>query len=703
MIRRYTNTARKARCDYFMRRFISRTTTTTLLLVLCISLLAPSAKLFAQQVIVIRDDDDIPKITQGAKQLAPAFRLERTDIKGQAELLTVFGALDNSKTNTSSLRLHPNSHEIPLVSILRDTLGDDEPTNDRLRYLWMLTYTRPSFGQRVAAALPFFYNRAGNKNSVGKGAPPAVMDLHSPENNLWRRFMWIALQSLLLDPQGIAVKASTRTYRRNLSDYRKAHIIRALAVLTLYQAEGGSPAFTPAEMQDIGGRLMLAENTFGSIIDDIHLQRVYKKQMESAENKRGHNWELLRQRTEAENLYFQPITTPDGNATHAVIWARRDELAANDKRKYDKRFLNIDNPWNDKRLRKWNGYTATWHFDASNHVVTSDAANARPVEMIPLALYGLDHPKIPILLVDFRDRYNPKRREVSRRALEDVTRNVLAISKFGDLGYFLGRTIYDFVLGRRGMDVNQPSRLRTYSQLKLLLALDSTLDDELRDEVGKRLETVSLNPLENNVEAEEKIARQQYAALMHYAQRPDGLLKRIQLDRRSELREARMNGTERVLTQIGKVASFGLYRPRADWNETARERLDVARRLNFHNRFLRQVARSSPRVEVTWDIERIRESLRYVAAHGKAASSQTANAAARIFVNTEDAETQRLSLNCLYRIDNETAKSALLKINQDEKTAAQWRSLSREFLRMIITEAQRIRPGDARVISSMME
>jgi len=45
--------------------------------------------------------------------------------------------------------------------------------------------------------------------------------------------------------------------------------------------------------------------------------------------------------------------------------------------------------------------------------------------------------KIPMLLVDFRDALNPKKRELSRRALQDVTRNILSLSRFGDLPYFL--------------------------------------------------------------------------------------------------------------------------------------------------------------------------------------------------------------------------------------------------------------------------
>ena len=141
--------------------------------------------------------------------------------------------------------------------------------------------------------------------------------------------------------------------------------------------------------------------------------------------------------------------------------------------------------------------------------------------MIPLGLYGLDNPKIPMLLVDFRDSYNPKKREMSRRVLNDVTRNMLSVSKFGNLPFFLGRTVFDFVTGRRGMDINQPSRLQTYSQLKLLLSLNTSMDPELRSEVSGRMETISLNPFENDLNAEANIALAQYNALLAFAKRSE--------------------------------------------------------------------------------------------------------------------------------------------------------------------------------------
>ena len=159
---------------------------------------------------------------------------------------------------------------------------------------------------------------------------------------------------------------------------------------------------------------------------------------------------------------------PDGSATHAMLWVAKRDLAKKRTARYNGRFLNISDPWSDKRLLTWHGYVETRYFDSESHQVTSDTPGAEAVEMIPLALYGLDNPKIPMLLVDFRDSYNPKKREMSGRVLHDVTRNILSLSNFGNLPFFLGRTVFDFVTGRRGIDLNQPSRLRTYSQLKLL-------------------------------------------------------------------------------------------------------------------------------------------------------------------------------------------------------------------------------------------
>jgi hypothetical protein len=322
--------------------------------------------------------------------------------------------------------------------------------------------------------------------------------------------------------------------------------------------------------------------------------------------------------------------------------------------------------------------------------------------MIPLALYGLDHPKIPILLVDFRDAYNPKKREMSRRVIEDVARNVLSLSKFGDIPYFLGRSVYDFITGRRGMDVNQPSRVRAYSQLKLLLSLNASLDPALREEISHRVESVSLNPLENGKDTEAQLACAQYQALLSYAQRPDGLAAKLELDRRAELVPLKHGKKEQVLFKLANILSFGFYTHREKATPDLRTELDTARTLAFHERFLREVAASSPVVEVVWNIDDIRRSLRLIADGGRRANGKTAKAIAQIFNHTQDDEARHLCLEALYRIDNETAKKQLLALYQNDHLDGGWRPLIVQYLRSAVREDQRISRADAKIILSMV-
>src|ERR1051325_5215799 len=201
--------------------------------------------------------------TDPATALSQILRLERVEVPGGAELITV-------KTKLAGLESAENDNWVPLVSILRDTLGDNNPENNRLRYVWPLTYTRPTVKQRLAAAIPFFYTRVGNKENLSKTPPPAV-DLASPESEVWDKIFWTALQGILLDPYGTPIKASTSAYRRNSSDYRKSHIIRALAVLSLYEAVEGEKPLSGSEMATIQARLLLTDKTFGGLVDDANL------------------------------------------------------------------------------------------------------------------------------------------------------------------------------------------------------------------------------------------------------------------------------------------------------------------------------------------------------------------------------------------------------------------------------------------------
>lgn len=621
------------------------------------------------------------------------LRLAKQPVTGGAELLTVFGKIKEADGSIS---------EVPLLSVVRDTLGDNVPENDRLRYVWLMSYGRPSLMQNVAAAVPFLYKRVGNNTSAPRDSkPPALMDLNSPRNNFLRNVLWYSLQNLLVDPLSVTARASFRTYRRNRAEYRQAQIARALAALYLYEKETGTASvFTPLEMRDMQAKLILSENTLGGLVDESYYREAQHKRAINLEDARGHNWELLRQRAEAEGLYFEPLTMPDGTPTHALLWVAAEDLPKNTARRWDGRFLNIANPWTDKGLRDWRGYRETRYFDADNRTVPAETPNARAVEMYPLAVYGLDNPKIPALLIDFRDQLNAKKRELSRRLLEDVSRNILQLSAsvFGDLPYFVGRSTYDFVTGRRGTDINQPSRFRTYAQLKLLLSLSASLDPALEKEITQRLERVSSNPLENDAQAEVHLARAQYAALLNYATRPDGLAAQLALDRRAEAVPLKHGKVAQIAFQVLNTLTFGNYLHREKMTPELLAKLDMNRRFDFHTRFLREVVKSTPRVEVVWRIEDVRRAVQFITENNEFAGKSTSQTIAAVFRRTDDAPTQNLCLASLYRINNETAKAELLKIyrNSDENTAV--RAVSADYLRDALRNAQRIAPADAKAI-----
>lgn len=608
-------------------------------------------------------------------EVGRTFRVEKFRVAGGSEIITIFADLKNS----DALRTE-NSKNVPLVSVLRDTLGDEIPENDRLRYVWMLSYAKPSFIQKFASGVPFFYNRAGNKGKVGNEPPPAVMDLNPSDKDMWDKVFWMVFKNFVLSHTDSLVRTSTLQFKNNKSNYRKSAMMRALAVLTLYESLEGEKILRDTELQDIQARVMLSDKIAGSFLQKENLGRVYQTNLEKTRDYRGHNWELLRQYTEAQGLYFEPLQMPDGSATHAIVWVDEADLKANKNKKFESRFLNIKNPWKDKRLANWKGYKEIRFYDEENREVAPETPNAKSKTLIPLALYGLDYPKIPTILVDFRDSRNPKIREVSKRVLDDVTKSFLSVSKFGNLPYFFGRFFYDFVTSRRGIDFNQASRFRSYSQLKLLLLLNESLDADFKGEIADRLEKVSSNPLENDLDAEIRIARRQYENLIAYAKRPDGLAKKIRNDRREEMVRLNHGGKVRMLYAAAHLLTFGIYTHREPYTPELLAEMDIRRQLDFHERFLRETARDSARPEIDSDITAVKRSLEFISEYGEKAKGKTAKAVSKIFLMSEDEELRTLALGGLDRMNNSSAKKELVALYENQKLETQWRNLCARYL-----------------------
>jgi len=624
------------------------------------------------------------------------FRVEKVPVAGGGELITIFAKQSRSNESTFG-----PATEIPMISVLRDTLGDDLPENDRLRYVWMHNYTKASLVQKLSAFAPILYSRTSNKKNVGTEAPPPVIDVQSSDKVVWNKVFWLLFKNIVLSEVGLGMKTSTLHYRQNAFEYQQSAVARAMTVLSLYQEIEGEKVLSDSELKDIQARLSLNDKPFGWHVQSENLGRVYDKELTKTRDFRGHNWELLRQYSEAQGLYFEPLEMPDGAAQHALVWVDAADIEANKGKKFDARFLNIKNPWTDSRLAKWSGYSQQRWFDADNRQVEPETPNAKSRLMIPLALYGLDNPKIPVILVDFRDNGNPKIREMSRRLLNEIIGNVLPLTRFGGLPFFVGRLIYSFITGRRGIDLNQASRLRSYSQLKLLLSLDASLDPEFRTEIAKRIESATLNPLQNGLEAEARLAHTQYANLLAYAKRPDGLPKKITQDRREEMVRLTHGGVDRALLSIAHAFSFGLITHREKETPKLLAQLDIRRQLDYHERYLREVAYASANPEVDSDVVKLRRSLSFIAENGAAAEDKTSRALAKIFAITTDIDMRSLCLSALYKVNNSSAKNELLAIYKNSTPGERWHDLCARYLKLALVEGQRISYRDAQVIAGI--
>ena len=105
--------------------------------------------------------------------------------------------------------------------------------------------------------------------------------------------------------------------------------------------------------------------------------------------------------------------------------------------------------------------------------------------------------------------------------------------------------------------------------------------------------------MENDLQAEATLATEQYEALLAYAKRPDGLPQKLDRDRRAEMVALEHGRTEQVLFRLANILSFGKYTHREKANPKLEAELDVARRLAYHTRFLREVAKSSPQIDMS--------------------------------------------------------------------------------------------------------
>ncbi|HVT92897.1 MAG TPA: hypothetical protein VHD76_08640 [Bryobacteraceae bacterium] len=589
-------------------------------------------------------------------------RSEGVPVPGGAELVTMFCPSDGG--------------EMPVFSVLVDTLGSAAPGARRLSKVWVFSYARPSLLQRAQALFPVFF-----PGPLGRGAgtdsPPApVADLSSASHQTWRRIAAIVTQAEVLDVRGALIRASSRTYLGNTFSYKQMKIAEALSAMddTGVASDAGLEGpLSRDEWRELHARLALSARLLGGLVSDERLSSAWARMAAQEQERRGHNWELLRQRVEANGLYFEPLEFGATNPAGAVVWLAQSDLETPgaEGRFFDRSFLGFANPWTDPGLRQWKGYEETWYLDPKGRRCAPEDGGARAVTMIPLAVYSLSYPRAPLLLVDFRNAARTHSREVTGRVANYVALGVFGLTGFASWEYTAGHAAWQWYRQRHGAATDQAERLNAYAELRLALLMGSGLDPELRDSIARRVNAVPLTPFGESVNREVAVATSQYQALLRYAACPadapacvPSLEERISRDRGREMVPLVHGRPARVLFTAGAILTAGLYRHREPATPALLAELTRQRRTRYLVAKLEKVVNSGPEIDTAWDSNVVNgylDELSELQVAGRD-DKKVAGVLERVFAKTTNEETRLRCLNCLARRSSPESRRTLSRL-----------------------------------------
>jgi hypothetical protein len=539
----------------------------------------------------------------------PVYYWKSVPVDDTAQLLSLFcrecGASDSG------------SHDLPLVSVLRDTLGDTDPRNDRLMYVWLLSCERPTVGQTILSAVPVFYRHVGKRSDrVTPRDTAPLIDLQEPERPIFNEFSRDLLQWTAFDPATTPIRATSRAYRSNEVDHQRLHLEEAVTYLRHAPAADDGFALTRAQLNTVIARLELRKRLLGGFVSELQAKRFAEESAFEQEGVRARNWELLRESAERTGLYFESLDVAGARGQYGILWFPRNESSEPIGTSLSSvwKLLNIKNPWHDERVKNWDGPVYERALDENGSVLPFGAMGAQRVKLVPLGVYSLEYPKAPLLLVDFRNKLHVRWHEMAQRCINEITAGVIGISHFTNWYYYVGADVYNFVAARHGVAVNQALRLDCYTQFRAALALDRTLNPELRRQMQRGVNSLSVNPLEVAPDRELAAASARYSELTKEAGADGALARRLNKDRREELELAFESRKQIIRDTAFHDLSFGAYTHRVNAQSDVLAQLGSYRRVEYQLSFLDSVTKAGTDPEVSYHPALVQNSVAEVGA-----------------------------------------------------------------------------------------
>ena len=173
-------------------------------------------------------------------------------------------------------------------------------------------------------------------------------------------------------------------------------------------------------------------------------------------------------------MICEPLNLAGNQGQYAILWFPQEESTEPREVRCARpgNLLAIRNPWNDGRLKNWKGRLYEHAFDENGSE-----------RFIPLAVYSLDYPKLPLILIDFRHKLSRRRREVVQRSVNELIAGVLGLSHFTSWYFYVAFDFYHFVEGRHGAALEEASPPHCYADFRVGLGLDRSIDPALKGDV----------------------------------------------------------------------------------------------------------------------------------------------------------------------------------------------------------------------------
>lgn len=604
----------------------------------------------------------------------PAYYWKAMPVDGTAQLLTLFckfcdaAPLKEAGGSTFSSELSQTfGGDVPLVSVVRDTLGDTDPHNDRLLYVWLLSYVRPNLGQQILSAVPFFYWRVrqGPDMLHSRNVAAPLLDLTTPEHALISGVGRQILQSSLLDPTAMPIRATSRAYRRNEADYERLHLEEAAAYLRSAPASDRSDSLSRAELNTLLARLELRKRLLGGLVAGKHTAHIGEEAGYAQERIRSRNWEVLRQCAERTGLIFEPLDLAGTHGSYAILWfplhTARQSTGSSLKPIW--KLLNMHDPWANRHFTQWHGPFFVRTLDENGSLLPERSRGPHEVQLVPLGVYSLDYPKAPLLLLDFRSSTRLRRAEMTQRAINDITAGVIGLSHFSNWYYYAAADLYDFIVSRHGAAMNQAERLDCYSQFRVALVLEREMDPELHSQMNRQVNSLAINPLESAPDKELHLSYAHYELLVDQAHNGE-LAARIDRDRRAELADFGESARAHMLRVIFHDATFGTYTHRVKDNSEIMASLDRNRRILYRLNVLDSLAAAGTPPEVAYSTRRLQESVAdlnrlMTSVHSASIRAHVARTLEQIKSASEDTGLQADCTNALASMQGKSAESDL--------------------------------------------